>query len=293
MPGNLVYFKVLDADPGLLALRTAAGEPIAASIRTIGNDRVFAPDQPIAATTELVLEYSSACGLERQAQTFEFMADQPEEIDLAPAQLEVVEQGLAYPGVAGSEASFVRIRHHTGDQNGAASALMTHTFRVDGLPARMIEINSQHLVELSAKCAPADRETLVDTCGTVYSVTPGRHTVEARTTIVGQLTQPEPVRLEVDVVCPGDSTLTAPDEISTSGSNARADVDHGAQALDTASADVAPLETRGLPAEGEPAASSSDGGCTLAAAPARSASSPLAAGLGALLLMSVVARRRR
>src|SRR5688572_14606694 len=283
MPGNLVYFKVLVDDPGALSLRTAAGEPIAASIRTIGNDRVFAPEQPITAATELVLEYALSCGLEQQAQAFEFTADQPQEINLVPAQLVVVEQGIANPGMANNEAGFVRLRHYTGDQNGAARALMTQTFTVDGLPARMVELNSELLVEVSANCSPAFTDTQVDTCGTVYSVTPGRHTVMARTTLVGQVTQPEPVRVEIDVRCPGDSTQPDPDEREASTSSSNADLDLGTAALDTTSADVAPLETRELPHGGEPAASSSEGGCSLATRPSRAASSTLAAGLAALL----------
>src|SRR6187399_1877938 len=54
MAGDHFYFKVIDVDPGVLSLRTAEGEPIAASIRTIGNDRVFAPEQPLAAGTSVV-----------------------------------------------------------------------------------------------------------------------------------------------------------------------------------------------------------------------------------------------
>ena len=61
MAGNLVYFQVLAEDPGPLALRTAAGDAIAASIRTLGSDRVFAPEAPLPENTSLVLEYRESC----------------------------------------------------------------------------------------------------------------------------------------------------------------------------------------------------------------------------------------
>src|SRR6185436_15823557 len=107
---------------------------------TIGNDRVFAPEQPIAAGTQVVLEYTSQCGAESQPVSYEFTADLPGSIELGPAQLQILEQGTAYPGQQG-EASFVRLVHVSGDLNGVASALMTHTFTVDGLPARRVVLN--------------------------------------------------------------------------------------------------------------------------------------------------------
>jgi hypothetical protein len=36
VPGNLIYFKVLEDNPGMLILRKSDGTPIAASIRQIG-----------------------------------------------------------------------------------------------------------------------------------------------------------------------------------------------------------------------------------------------------------------
>src|SRR5687768_10530519 len=61
VPDNLVYFEITPDNPSAMTMRTAAGEPIPASIRTIGNDRVFAPDAPIPPETDVVLEYEESC----------------------------------------------------------------------------------------------------------------------------------------------------------------------------------------------------------------------------------------
>ena len=296
MPGNLVYFKLLDDTQVELSLRTAAGEPIAASIRTIGNDRVFAPEEPIPAGTQAVLDYSFPCGAEARQHSFEFLADLHASIELQPAELQIVEQGIAYPGVPNDEASFVRLRHLSGDLNGAASALMTHTFTVDGMPARLGEVNSQQVVEVSASCNPSFAENQQDTCGTLYSVTPGVHTVEARTSIVGELIQPAPVHLAVEVRCPGDAADTVePVPWLSEDPDRRARPTDSDTDLRTAALDTTGGDARGAQPDVGSAvsSSSSSGGCSLTPPPSRPASSSLAVGLGALLLMSTVARRRR
>ncbi len=296
LPGNLFYFKVLVEAPGALSLHTAEGEPIAASIRTIGNDRVFAPEQPIAAGTSVVLEYATECALEGVPQSAELLADPPSSIELGPAELAVLERGTASPGLA-DEASFVRVRHFSGDANGTATPLMDHTYTVDGLPASLGEVNGQQVVQVSARCRPSDTRSQQDTCGVVYSVAPGLHTVEARTTIVGAVTQPEPVRLAVEVRCPGDSTQAAPEDpvvmLGDDMDDSVSDPDLRAATLDTVNPEVAPVDARGAQPEVALAPSSGGGGCSLALRPPRGASSTLAAGLGALLLTSSVARRRR
>jgi len=297
MAGDHFYFQVLAADPGVLTLRTAEGAPIAASIRTIGNDRVFAPEQPIAAGTSVVLEMTTPCSLEGVPGSYEILAEPHGPIELDPAQLQLLEQGTAYSGVPGDESSFVRVRHLPGDLNGVATPLMTHTFTVDGLPARLGEVNGQQVVEVSARCQPEYTETQIDTCGVVYSVAPGVHTVEARTTIVGEVTQPAPVRLKVEVTCPGGGAPPAPDDHlidlgdDTADSNSDADFYRPTGARDTALA-ATPIQTEDATPD-VASVSSGGGGCALALRPPRAAGSTLAAGLGALLIMSAVARRRR
>ena len=172
MPGNLIYFGVLSNNPGPLELRTKSGEPIAASIRTIGNHRVFAPDAPIPQGAELVLEYSVdlACAGASPPQQFEFTADVHGAIELRPAELEIVEEGTANPGQQ-DESSFVRLRYYSPDSNGAATHLMTSAFTVDGLPLQWLRnVSSEEDVEVSVSCRPQYSSPLIDSCGNVHSV---------------------------------------------------------------------------------------------------------------------------
>lgn len=242
MSGNMVYFKLLTDNPGELKLHTKAGEVIAASIRTIGNDRVFAPDEAIAGNTDLVLEYTSDCGV---PSSFEFVATAPGSIELRPAELVIQEQGLSEPGLPG-ELSFVRLRYYSPDANGQAYSLMSDRFTVDGKPPVTVLVNGAELIQLATRCySPVTKETLSDTCGFVRELPPGRHTVVATTTVVGQLTQPEPATLEIDLRCPGDDAESA---------NVR-ETDPGT-----------PIE--GLPGTTETSAATPEGGagCTISAA---------------------------
>jgi hypothetical protein len=211
LPGNLVYFQIVGEDPPAIALRTAEGEPIAASIRTIGNDRVFAPEQPIAEGTQLVLEYSIECIGEAPPQAYEFMTTAPAEIELMPARLEVEEKGVKQPGRDG-ETSFVRVRHWPGDANGAASSLMNHAYTVDGVPVWHRQLDGVDLIEVPVACRPQVSDTLSDTCGRLYATPPGTHTVEVSTHVVGATTQPEPVRLVVEVQCPDEEAADSSDD---------------------------------------------------------------------------------
>ena len=94
-------------NPGELKLHTKTGEPLAASIRTIGKDQVFAPDAPIPENTEVVLEYSSDCGV---PSSYEFVAAAPGSIALRPAGHVIQEQDLSDPGQPGA-LSFIRLRY--------------------------------------------------------------------------------------------------------------------------------------------------------------------------------------
>jgi hypothetical protein len=201
LPGNLVYFQITGDDPPEIALRTAEGEPIAASIRTIGTDRVFAPEQPIAEGTQLVLEYTVPCLPEPLQQQFEFMASAPVAMEFNPGRLEIEEVGVRHPGRDG-ETSFVRVRHWPGASNGDTSFLMGHASRVDGVPVWPLQLNGENLIEVPVACRPRVSESMRDTCGMLNTLPPGVHTVEVFTHVVGATTQPGPVSLEVEVQCP-------------------------------------------------------------------------------------------
>ncbi|HKO91941.1 MAG TPA: hypothetical protein VJU61_12350, partial [Polyangiaceae bacterium] len=103
VPGNLVYFKLLggiNVDGALqplspLSLETSEHEPIAASVRTIGFDRVFAPDQPIAPGTHVVLTYRPTCLFADEqvaSATYEFTTSEAAEFEPRQPALEVARE---------------------------------------------------------------------------------------------------------------------------------------------------------------------------------------------------------
>jgi hypothetical protein len=300
LPGNLIYFQISGDDPAAIALRTADGEPVAASIRTIGADRVFAPEQPIAEGTQLVLEYSLEClsgpSPGTLQQTFEFMATAPGEIELNPAQLVIEEIGVRYPDTD-NEAGFVRVRHAPGDANGNASSLMIHTYTIDGIPTSGQANGSPGLVEVIAPCHQPIAGAQIDTCGTFIRAPAGLHTVEVSTHIVGATTQPGPVRLEVDVQCPEtdaadpsgeDELQPSPPDLQMAGSSET--IPDSAATLDPDSVIYTAGDDAALPEPvAAPVAASSGGGCALGSsgAPAEGG------GLLALVATFMLARARR
>lgn len=205
LPGNMLYFKLLVDDPGELSLHTAAGVPVAAAIRSVASDRVFVPDAAVVAGTELVLEYTSDCGVRS---SYAFLAAPHGALELRPAALVIDEQGVMSPGQPG-ELSFVRLQYYSPDANGVGYALMSQRFTLDGDPAPLVHVGSKDLIEVAAACNPSADQPQIGNCGIVRSVAPGVHRVVATTTIVGQETQPEPVALDVTVSCPGQDAANA------------------------------------------------------------------------------------
>jgi hypothetical protein len=298
LPGNLVYFQIVGDDPAGLALRTAEGEPIAASIRTIGTDRVFAPEQPIADGTQLVLEYSLQCygdpPPQTLLQTFEFMTSAPVELAFNPGRLEIEEVGVRQPGRDG-ETSFVRVRHWPGESNGDTSLLMTHTSKVDGVPASPLQLNGLELIEVPVACRPRVADAGRDTCGNLYTLPPGVHTVEVSTHVVGATTQPEPVSLEVEVQCPdtdaADSSGEGEPQPSTPDQEMAGPSEPTEEAALPTGLSYGDIEAAGDPLPepvASPGASSNGGGCALG-----SSGAPVGRSALALVAAFVLGRARR
>jgi hypothetical protein len=226
VPGNLVYFEVTANDPGAMAMRTEAGEPIPASIRTIGNDRVFAPDAPIPPETNVVLEYELSCYDDIESPPpgeFAFRTFEHLPVTLQPGRLYVEEYGVASPGEANGERGFVRVKLQP-SADYAAEHLMTHTLSIDGQPwSPWPLVGSSWQVSVDSQCRYQHTEIEYDSCGGVWSVPVGRHTLTLQTHILGQDTQPEPLTLEIETRCPTPGTETDvgdPDRDDTSGAAA-------------------------------------------------------------------------
>jgi hypothetical protein len=285
VPGNLVYFEVTANEPGAMVLRTEAGEPIPASIRTIGNDRVFAPDAPIAPETNVVLEYELSCydGTEPPERgEFAFRTFEHLPVTLQPGRLFVEEYGVASPGQENSEHGFVRVKLQP-SVNYAAEHLMTHTLSIDGEPSSPWPlVGSAWQVSLDSYCRPPYTEVQYDSCGSLWSVPEGRHTLTLQTHVLGQEAQPEPLTLEIETRCPTPETETGgdpgPGEAGAGGEDPPADPNpDDASGEATTGGPAAPRETRDVAS------------CALPAG--RDASS--AAGTALLVLGALGVARRR
>jgi hypothetical protein len=189
VPGNLVYFKLLVKEPGPLALTTEKGEPIAASVRRIGTDEVFAPERPVAAGKRLVFHYQHRCMGKLVEGAHKFVTGPTVKPELRPAELQVVEQGTRYPGDPRNESRFYRLHYYSPDAGPGVTHLLETTAALDGRPLELAETYPQQpLVFIESRCsAESPDEWGVDTCGVVRSVPNGARTLTVTSHIIGMV----------------------------------------------------------------------------------------------------------
>lgn len=184
VPGNLIYFKVLDDSAIDPVLRTVEGDEIPSSTRVIGNDSVFAPIDPVAEGVELELEYSTHCvdsELVDPAQrvTYRFKARASETLGERPGSLEHVERGARY-----EQSVFQSLTYWPPVDPWIIGHLADVSATVDGEPLSSSAFNPFHL-EVVTHCVANSDEVVLDTCGSVVSVPEGVHPVRATITVVG------------------------------------------------------------------------------------------------------------
>lgn len=203
IPGNLVYFKVLADDPGPLALTTAKGERLSASVRRIAGDRVFAPDQPVPAGVELVVHYQQRCLGKILEQTQAFKTGSPVEPMLRPAESQIVEEGTRYPGDTRNESRFYRIRYYSPDAASGITHLLETVATVDGKVLDLTETYPQQpLVFIEARCAgETAAEWGVDSCGGLRFVPPGERTLVITSHVIGSHASVNPVTTRLSFDC--------------------------------------------------------------------------------------------
>jgi hypothetical protein len=214
IPGNLVYFEVAVEDPGLMSLRTEAGAPIPASVREIGGTRVFAPDEPIAPGTSVVLEYDWNCyrgceseneGPARPGQEFAFQTYEHLPLTLQPGVLWVEEHGVEMYGYEPIMTfGFVRARLRSPSVEGSAEHLMSHVLYIDGEVWDSFGfVGSNWTVKVASFCGPGQRwqEVNRDSCGGVSAVPVGHHTLEVHTRVAGYEGEIAPITLDIETTC--------------------------------------------------------------------------------------------
>ena len=220
--GNLVYFKVLAAEPGRLELVTAQGRRVPASIRSIGPDRVFAPEKPLPAGQELVLRYQQLCSGKLTDQKQVFRTGPSAQPKLRAAALQITEQGTRYPGDARNESRFYRVQYYSPEETAVATHLLETTFRIDG---RRLELERPFpevpIVLIEAWCnAEWATGWHVDSCGRLHHVPVGEHTLTVDSHLVGSNATVAAVSTRLTFDCSASmprpaSTFGAPPEAPT------------------------------------------------------------------------------
>lgn len=209
VPGNLVYFEVLVDDPGPLTLRKADGTPIAASIRTIGADRVFAPDEPIEPYTRVTLEYTPQCSdTPAEPQSLSFLTGSLEEPTLGELSARVVFEELVMNEATGALEHVVQVAFWP-----TSSAYLEHLVStrvtLGDLP---VSGTADGTIEVRTSCQPRQADATLTPCGDGVTVPEGVHVVEVSAHVVGAEEQPAPVALEVVTDCDNPLGANAIDE---------------------------------------------------------------------------------
>jgi hypothetical protein len=286
LPGNLVSFKVLLDDPETLSLATAGGDAIATHIVTRGGERMFEPVEPLAAGSNLVLTYSECPGSGRLAE-YAFTTGERSEIELRPSELAVAERTVLYPDRGDEAIAVVRLSYTSPDALGSAGHLVEHSATIDGHPIFFSKtIDGVASIDVHTVCRENISGFTPGMCGGLYSVPPGRHVVEVQSHFFGATTDPSPVQLTVETVCPGDVQLTADEEQSSV--DQASDTGSGSSNTVTATTAVEDVGEAVADVDTDPTSSGpSASGCTLGSSSASGGAVALA---GVLLVM---ARRRR
>ncbi|HEX6278153.1 MAG TPA: hypothetical protein VFZ53_34145 [Polyangiaceae bacterium] len=211
IPGNLVYFKVLTGgDPGKLELRRKDGKRVPASIRTIGRDRVFAPDTPVANGTDLLLSYESRCERSREKPspaTYSFKVGPSATQEFRPPELATIEVGTRYPGTW-NEGGFVRVEYYEPDAAATSHHLIDTEVTIDGRPYQFDPgpFSSLPTITVVSECVTRGRTSNggwgVDSCGRLRSVPPGDHTLTVKPRVVGSKSDPPHASIRVPTTCP-------------------------------------------------------------------------------------------
>lgn len=200
VPGNLVYFKVTAADPGVLTLRASDGRVVPASIRTIGLDRVFAPDADLPPHQRLELEYSTVCPLPVGPQPaqgrFAFTTSEPQPLEMPTPRLtlEVLDEDSDHPAAHGIAAAYATLKYEAICQSCSAAHLTdTHFGGHEGWGHVR-----QDRIDLLTTCEGLQ---VADSCTGEAFAPPGRYKVEAWSSVVGAPREPAHAVREVELQC--------------------------------------------------------------------------------------------
>ncbi|MET0284631.1 MAG: hypothetical protein ABW352_09185 [Polyangiales bacterium] len=202
IPGNLVYFEVTD-ETAPVTLEMEDGTPIAASVRTIGRDRVYAPDAPLAPGTKARVRWLSRNGVD--AYSHEFVTAAWAELEVSPIVVADVESGVMPLQYANFSESHVRVSF----ERPASEHLVVVSYMLDGEPAP-VGINEPFSFLLRSTCGST--EPLYDWCGLTASIPEGPHTLTVTRRVVGADAEPSSLTLALTTSCDNPGVLSPPPE---------------------------------------------------------------------------------
>lgn len=209
IPANLVRFRILDEEHAdAVSLSTAKGVRVATHVK----DGVLTPDRD-PAPGELVLTYPSKLRSgEIATGKYRFTVIPAAPLELRPALIERQASGVLYPDSPRNQAAFVRLRYYPPDANGNAAHLLENTVTVDDRAYQFSNDGGAPMLELKAMCQPVEGVMpgwQQDTCGRLYAVPAGKHTVTVAPRVLGETSQPNPVSFEVTLDCANATAVTA------------------------------------------------------------------------------------
>lgn len=203
VPGNLVFFRLNDHYSGpptaLTLMDVESGEAVPTHDFFVGEDHVFAPLEPIAPGRHLVLLSSAE---QRDSTHYEFSTTEHVELSLRPVELrEIDNDGVNATLEYTLPEELAKIQH-----------LLTVQKTVDGARYASWSDTGNRLV-VRTSCEGTITE---DSCGGVYSWSPGRHEAVVTAHLFGLPVQPEPARLSFETTCAqGCSLAQGPSDRAT------------------------------------------------------------------------------
>lgn len=183
IPGNMVRFKVINSDP-TLKLRDADGKVVPASVRKLGDDLVFAPDEELPAGLELTLEYKPICPSDQVMApgSFSFTTSAPAAFSDGVGTLKVMDRGLL---IEVEEPAVVLELGYQPPDFGASAHLIQYHASIDGIEVPVRPNGNKLQFDVRTICARPN-DTLFTSCNTFTSVPLGDHELKAWSTRVGE-----------------------------------------------------------------------------------------------------------
>lgn len=202
VPGDTVYFRILESDPGLLSLETADGTPIPASTKTIGGDLIFAPDTALPGNLKVRLHYNEICryGEARKAgqpNVFDFTTYDPFPYNPSPQKVAILEHGVLQLD-SDYDTVFAQVGYWMPNEYGKFPHLVDVSVSVDG---KAFRIEGNNGLTLNSYCPLIVDPWVKDTCGRYIAAPAGKHTVTFQASVVGFAPDPDPISITVDTSC--------------------------------------------------------------------------------------------